>query len=82
MMVFDRLKVRMVHCVFGCHTLGMVVLKHLGKQIDCFVCNQLVVLGSDELGPWFARVIAENVVVVGVQLHVVLFNISIELLSA
>lgn len=64
MVVLDWLEVRVLHCLSGRHTLGMVILKHLGKQIDCLICDQLVVLRRDEFGPWFARVVSENVVVV------------------
>lgn len=59
----------------------MVVTQHLAKQVDGLLSDQLVVSRGDELVPGLAWVVAQDVVVVRVQLHVVLLNIGEQLVS-
>jgi len=55
--------------------LSMVVLKHLSKQVNSFVSHQRIVLSIDKLIPGLTGVVANNVIVVTVQRHVVLLHI-------
>jgi hypothetical protein len=63
-MILDWLEVRVVHCVLRSYSLCVVVPQHLGKQVDCLIGDELVVLRSDEFGPRFTWVVAKNVIVV------------------
>ena len=82
MVVLHWLEVRVVHRISGSHSLGVVVLEHLGKQVNCLVTHQLVVLRCDKFGPRFTRVLAQNIIVVRVELHVILVNVRKQLISA
>lgn len=64
MVVSNGFKVRVFHCIFRGHSLGVVVLQHFAQQVNGFVGDKLVVLRGDELGPWLLGVGAEDVVVV------------------
>jgi hypothetical protein len=82
MVVSDGFEVRVLHCVFRGHSLGVVVLQHFAQQVNGFVGDELVVLRGNELGPWLLGVVAEDVVIVRVELHVVLLYIGEELISS
>ena len=57
MVIFDWLKVWVFHSVSWCHSLSVVILEHLGEQVDCILGDKLVVLRRDKFGPWLARVL-------------------------
>ena len=57
MVIFDGLKVWVFHSVSWRYSLSVVVLEHLGEQVDSLLGDKLVVLGRDKFGPWLARVL-------------------------
>lgn len=81
-MFLHRLEVRVLHGVARSNTLSVVVAQHLVQQVKSFFRDQLLVLRVDELLPGLARLLAQEVIVVAVQSHVILFNVSKELICA
>lgn len=82
MVVPNWLEVWVIHCIAWSDSLSMVVPQHLVKQVKCLISNELLVLRSEELAPWLAWMLTQNIVVMGVQLELVLVHIREELISA
>lgn len=80
--VLHWLEIRVLHRVARGHSLGVVVAEHLAQQIQGFLGNELVVLSGDELLPGLAGLLADDVVVVAVQCHVVLLNVREQVVCA
>ena len=84
MVVAHCLKVAVLHGIFRCHSLSMVIPQHLAQQVEGLVRDELVILRVNELGPRLAGdgLRGEDVLVVGVKGEAVLVKIGVELLSA
>jgi hypothetical protein len=82
MMLSYRFEVGVFHGILGGDPFRMVILEHLRQNIKRFVIDQVSVALINELAPGFLRMLRQNVVVVAVQLHVVLFNVFKEFFRA
>ena len=78
----NRLEVRVLHSVLWSNSLGVVIPQHLVQEIERLVVDQALVLVVDELVPRFLGVLAEDVVVVAVESHVVLLDVGKQLICA
>ena len=72
----------MVHCILRCNSLRVIISQHIVQQIKSFFTHQGFILVVDELVPWLLWVLAEDVIVVPVKCHIVLFNIGKEIICA
>ena len=54
MVVTNCLKVAVLHGIFWCHSLSMIIPQHLAQQVEGLVGDKLVILLVNELGPRFA----------------------------
>jgi len=82
LVIADWLKVWVLHSVFWCDSLSMIVPKHIIKKVQCFLGNKWLVLVVDELVPWLLWVLTKNIIVVWVHGHIVFFNVSKEVVSS
>ena len=82
MVILNWLEVGVIHCISGSYSLGVVVLEHLREQVNCLVCDELVVLRSDEFGPRLTWMVTQNIVVMRVQLHAILLHVAEQFISA
>lgn len=60
----------------------MVVSQKLVQEINGCIRNKALVLRGNKFAPWLARISAENLVVLNIQLQVVLLQVSKQLVSA
>lgn len=72
----------MVHSVLWGDSLGVVVPQHVVQKIDGLLCHQRLVLVVHELVPRLFWVLAQDIVVVGIQSDIVLFNVSEKVISS
>jgi len=82
MILFHGLEVRVLHSFLGRNALSMVVLEHLTEQVNSLIGHKSVILCVDELVPWLAWVLTNDIVVVRIKRHVVFGNIGEEVVSA
>ena len=84
MVVAYCLKVAVLHRIFWCHSLSMIISQHLAQQVKSLVRDKLVILLVNELRPRLAgnRLRGKNVFVVVVEGEAVLVKIGVELFSA
>lgn len=77
--VTNRLEVDVEHCVLGSDSLSVVVPKHLAKEIEGLIRDELVVLRVHELAPGLARdcMAWQQVLIVRVQSQSVLVQVGI-----
>ena len=81
MVVSYRCKVAMLHSVFGADSLCVVISEHLGEQVKCFFGYQLVILIINVLVPLFLGELSQNIIVMTIQSHLILFNVGHKFLS-
>lgn len=81
MMFFNRLEIWMIHGITWRDSFSMVVPQHLTKQIKRFLRYQLIVLRVDELLPWFARLLSNDIIVMAVQGNIVFLHVCKEFIS-
>ena len=72
----------MVHSVLWGDSLCVVVPQHVVQKIDGLLCHQRLVLVVYELIPRLFWVLAQDIVVVGIQSDIVLFNVSEKVISS
>ena len=72
----------MVHSVLWSDSLGVVVPQHVVQKVDGLLCHQRLVLVVYELVPRLFWVLAQDIVVVGIQSDIVLFNVSEKVISS
>ena len=84
MVVAYCLKVAVLHSIFWCHSLSMIISQHLAQQVKSLVRDKLVILLVNELRPRLAGngLRGKNVFVVVVEGEAVLVKIGVELFSA
>ena len=84
MVVAYCLKVAVLHGIFRCDPLSMVIPQHLAQQVKGLVRDELVILIVNKLGPGLARdgLRGKDVLVVVVEGEAVLVKIGVELFSA
>ena len=84
MIVAYCLKVAVLHGIFWCDSLSMIIPQHLAQQVEGLVRDKLVILLVNELGPRFAGngLRGKDVFVVVVEREAVLVKISVKLFSA
>ena len=84
MIVAYCLKVAVLHSIFWCHSLSMIISQHLAQQVKSLVRDKLVILLVNELRPRLAGngLRGKNVFVVVVEREAVLVKIGVELFSA
>ena len=82
MELLDGLEVGVLHGVLGGDALGVVVAEHLGQHVEGLLADEVLVLAVHELVPRLLRVLPQDVVVVGVQGHVVLVDVGKQLICA
>ena len=84
MVVTNCLKVAVLHGIFWCDSLSMVIPQHLAQQVEGLVRDKLVILLVNELGPRFAGngLRWKDVFVVVVEREAVLVKISVKLFGA
>lgn len=76
------LEVGVFHSVLGSDSLGMVVAKHIIQQVEGFFSHEGFVLVVHKLVPRLLGVLAEDVVIMGVEGDIVLFHVAIQIVSA
>ena len=60
----------------------VVVSQKLVQEINGCIRDKALVLRGDKFAPWLARISAENLVILNIQLQVVLLQVSKQLVSA
>ena len=75
-------EIRVVHSITGSDSISMVISEHLTQQVKSFFRHELIILGINELLPSLAWLLSDNVIVVAVKGHIVLFYVSEEFVCA
>lgn len=80
--LFYGREVRVVHCVSGSDSHGVIVDQHFTEKVESLFVHQVLVARRNELPPRLLCVSSEDVIVVAVESDVVLIAVGVEVISS